>query len=73
MFDVGHPQLVRFVGMEVPVDKIASGSKAFVPEGRAGGFAAANADYTTPCALTVPLAVSRQHQKQSSRCKKHRP
>ena len=39
--DVGHPELVGLIGVEVPVDQIAGRSHPFVPEGRAGGFAAA--------------------------------
>ena len=44
--DVGHPEPVWRIGVEVPIDQIASGLNSFVPEGRAGGFAAANARQT---------------------------
>jgi hypothetical protein len=44
--DISDPQPVRFVGMEVALNRIASGPNPFVPEGCAPGFAAADADNT---------------------------
>ena len=41
--DVGHPEPVWRIGVEIPVDQIASRPHPFVPEGRTGSFSAADA------------------------------
>ncbi len=40
--DVRHPEPIRFVGMEVPIDQIAGWPHPLVPEGRTRSFSAAD-------------------------------
>ena len=51
--DVGDPELVRFLGMKVPVDQIAGRPGPLVAEGRAGTLASADAG--NACRFHQPL------------------